>query len=293
MTRRTAIRKVAGYSAAAAAASLVPKIARAEAVAGKLKGNLHHSVCRWCYNGIKLDDLCAAGKDMGLVAVDLLDPVDFPTVKKHGLVCSMVSFPIVDGLGGITKAWNRLEHHDKLVSAYEQRLKETAAAGYQRLICFSGNRDGLDDEKGVANCMGGLKRILPLADKLQVTLCMELLNSKRTHPDYQCNHTAWGVELARRISSERFKLLYDIYHMQIMEGDICDTIRENHSYFDHYHTGGVPGRNEIDETQELNYSRIMKTIVATGYQGYVAQEFVPKRPDPLASLRQAVQICDV
>jgi hydroxypyruvate isomerase len=141
--------------------------------------------------------------------------------------------------------------------------------------------------------MGGLKRILPLAEKLQVTLCMELLNSKRTHPDYQCNHTAWGVELARRISSERFKLLYDIYHMQIMEGDICDTIRENHSYFDHYHTGGVPGRNEIDETQELNYSRIMKTIVATGYQGYVAQEFVPKRPDPLASLRQAVQICDV
>jgi len=293
MTRRTAIRQVAGYTAAAASASLVSKVARAETVADKLKGNIHHSVCRWCYNGIKLDDLCGVGKDMGLAAIDLLDPVDFPTVKKHGLVCSMVSFPIVDGLGGITKAWNRLEHHDKLVTAYEQRLTETAAAGYQRLICFSGNRAGLDDEIGMANCMAGLKRILPLAEKLQVTLCMELLNSKRTHTDYQCNHTGWGVELARRISSERFKLLYDIYHMQIMEGDICDTIRENHPYFDHYHTGGVPGRNEIDETQELNYSRIMKTIVVTGYQGYVAQEFVPKHPNPLASLRQAVQICDV
>ena len=291
MTRRKFIQSAA---LAAAATPLLTKVARAETAApAKLKGNIHHSVCRWCYSKIKLDDLCAAGKDMGLVAIDLLGPGDFPNVKKYGLVCSMVSNPTMDGLGGIPKAWNRTEHHDKLVMAYEQRIKETAAAGYERLICFSGNRAGLDDEKGLENCAEGLKKILPLAEKLKVTLCMELLNSKRNHKDYQCDHTAWGVELVKRIGSERFKLLYDIYHMQIMDGDICDTIRENHQYFGHYHTGGVPGRAEIDETQELHYPRIMQAILDTGYQGYVAQEFIPKRPDPIASLRQAVQLCDV
>ncbi len=291
MTRRKFIRSA---TLATASAPLFSKVAQAEdAMPVKLKGNIHQSVCRWCYGKIKLDDLCVAGKNMGLVAIDLLNPPEFETVKQHGLVCSMVSYPTVDGVGGITKAWNRVEYHDKLVTAYTQRLEETAAAGYERLICFSGNRDGLDDEKGLDNCEAGLKRILPRAEKLNVTLCMELLNSKRTHKDYQCDHVAWGVELVKRLSSERFKLLYDIYHMQIMEGDICDTITENHQYFDHYHTGGVPGRGEIDETQELNYARIMRAIVATGYKGYVAQEFVPKRPDPLASLRQAVSICDV
>ncbi len=291
MTRRKFIQSA---TLAAAATPLLPKAARAESTTpAKLKGNIHHSACRWCYAKIKLDDLCAAGKEMGLVAIDLLDPPDFATVKKHDLVCSMVSFPTIDGLGGITKAFNRVEHHDKLVQAYTQRLQETADAGYQRLICFSGNRAGLDDEIGLKNCAVGLKRILPLAEKLKVTLCMELLNSKRNHKDYQCDHVAWGTELVKRISSERFKLLYDIFHMQIMDGDICDTIKENHECFDHYHTGGVPGRAEIDETQELNWARIMKAILDTGYKGYVAQEFVPKRPDPLASLRQAVNICDV
>ena len=295
MSRRTAIRQVAGYAAAAAAAStLLPKLARAQAAApAKLKGNINHSVCRWCYGKVKLEDLCAAGKDMGLVGIDLLAPADFPTIKKYGLVCSMVSNPTIDGLGGIGKAWNRVEQHDKLVTAYEQRLQETADAGFERLICFSGNRAGLDDEKGLENCAIGLKRIVPLAEKLKVTLCMELLNSKRSHKDYQCDHVAWGAELVKRVSSERFKLLYDIFHMQIMDGDVCDTIKENHQYFDHYHTGGVPGRAEIDETQELNYPRIMQAIIATGHKGYVAQEFVPKRPDVLASLRQAVQLCDV
>jgi len=205
----------------------------------------------------------------------------------------MVSNPTVDGLGGIPRAWNRVEHHDKLAHAYEQRIKETAEAGFQRLICFSGNRAGLDDETGLENCVTGLERILPLAEKHKVTLCMELLNSKRSHKDYQCDHTPWGVELVKRLSSERFKLLYDIFHMQIMDGDICDTIKENHQYIDHYHTGGVPGRGEIDESQELNYPRIMEAIVATGFKGFVAQEFVPKRKDALASLRQGVHICDV
>ena len=295
MSRRSAIHKAAGYTAAAAAISpLLSKLARAEdAAPAKLKGNIHQSACRWCYSKVKLDDLCAAGKEMGLVAIDLLSPNDFATVKKYGLVCSMVSNPTVDGLGGIPKAWNRVEYHDKLVPAYEQRLRETAAAGYERLICFSGNRAGLDEEQGLENCALGLKRILPLAEKLNVTVCMELLNSKRNHKDYQCDHVAWGTELVKRIGSERFKLLYDIYHMQIMDGDICDTIKENHPYFGHYHTGGVPGRGEIDATQELNYPRIMQAILDTGFTGYVAQEFVPKRPDALASLRQSVIICDV
>ena len=278
MTRRKFIKTAA---IAAAATPLLPKAASVDTtLPAKLKGNINHSVCRWCYDKIKLDDLCAAGKQMGLVAIDLLNPPEFETARKYGL-------------GGITKAWNRVEHHDKLVQAYTQRLKETADASYERLICFSGNRAGLDDAQGLDNCEAGLKRILPLAEQLKVTLCMELLNSKRNHKDYQCDHVAWGTELVKRISSERFKLLYDIYHMQIMDGDICDTIRENHQYFDHYHTGGVPGRAEIDETQELHWPRVMQAIVATGFKGYVAQEFVPKRPDAIASLRQAVNICDV
>ena len=291
MSRRSAIRKIAGT---AAAATVLPRLARAEnTTPTALKGRIKHSACRWCYGKIPLDDLCKAGKEMGLVAIDLLNPDEFDTVKKHGLVCSMVSFPNVKGIGTITKAFNRVEHHDTLVEAYTERIKQTADAGFERLICFSGNRAGLDDEKGLDNCAAGLKRIMTLAEGRKVTVCMELLNSKRSHKDYQCDHTAWGVELVKRISSERFKLLYDIFHMQIMDGDICDTIKENHQYFDHYHTGGVPGRAEIDDTQELNYPRIMEAILATGFKGYVAQEFVPKRPDPIASLRQAVQICDV
>ncbi|HEY9175005.1 MAG TPA: TIM barrel protein [Verrucomicrobiae bacterium] len=295
LSRRSALGRITGAAAGAALVSQLPsRLTAAEpAAAMKLKGNINHSACRWCYGKVSLDDLCKAGKEMGLVAIDLLGPNEFDTVKKYGLVCSMVSNPTIDGLGGIERAFNRVEHHDKLVQAYERRIKETADAGFQRLICFSGNRAGLDDQKGLENCAVGLKRIMPLAEQHKVTICMELLNSKRSHKDYQCDHTAWGVELVKRVGSERFKLLYDIFHMQIMDGDICDTIRENHQYFDHYHTGGVPGRNEIDETQELNYPRIMEAIVKTGFKGFVAQEFVPKRPDALASLRQAIGICDV
>jgi hydroxypyruvate isomerase len=295
LSRRSALKKISGGAAAVAAATtLAPRLIAAENSPApvKLKGNINHSACRWCYSKIQLDDLCKASKEMGLVAIDLLHPNEFETVKKHGLVCSMVFNPTVDGLGGINKAFNRVEHHDKLVPAYEDYIKKTADAGFERLICFSGNRAGLDDEKGLENCAIGLKRLTAFAEKHKVTLVMELLNSKRNHKDYQCDHTAWGVELVKRVGSERFKLLYDIYHMQIMDGDVCDTIKENHQYFDHYHTGGVPGRNEIDDTQELNYPRIMQAIIATGFKGYVAQEFIPKR-DPLASLKQSISICDV
>jgi len=298
LSRRSALAKVTVGAAALAAASKfstpVQGQSPAEAPAPiKHKGRVNHSACKWCYSKIPLDDFCKTGKEIGLVAVDLLSPNEFETVKKHGLVCSMVSNPTVDGLGGITKAFNRVEHHDKLVQGYEDYIKKTADAGFERLICFSGNRAGMDDQKGLENCELGLKRIMAAAEKHKVTICMELLNSKRSHKDYQCDHTAWGVDLVKRISSERFKLLYDIFHMQIMDGDVCDTIKENHQYFDHYHTGGVPGRAEIDDSQELYYPRIIKAIVDTGFKGYVAQEFVPKRSDVMASLKQGIQICDV
>ena len=291
LSRRTALRKITGGAAVLAAASdLSSRLTAADAAEGsKLKGRIHHSVCKWCYNNIPLDEFCQAAKDIGLQSVELLEEKDFPTLKKHGLVCAMVS-----GVpGGIASGLNRVENHDKIVEFMERTLPAAAEFGAPNIICFSGNRKGLDDEKGLENCAVGLKRIAPLAEKHKVTVIMELLNSKRTHKDYQCDFSKWGVELVRRVGSERFKLLYDIFHMQIMEGDVCDTIKENHQFIGHYHTGGVPGRNEIDETQELNYPRIMQTILETGYKGFVAQEFVPKRLDVLASLRQGVQICDV
>ncbi|PAW86203.1 MAG: hydroxypyruvate isomerase [Pedosphaera sp. Tous-C6FEB] len=286
--RRSALTHLAAVTATAAA--LGQRLAAADAEA---KVKINHSVCKWCYPKVSLDDLCTAGKQFGLQSVELLDPPDFATVKKHGLHCAMVSFPQKNGIGTIAKAFNRLEHHDTLVEIYTERLKQCADAGFKQLICFSGNRAGLDDETGLKNCATGLKRILPLAEKHGITLVMELLNSRVNHKDYQCDKSAWGVALCQAIGSERFKLLYDIYHMQIMEGDVIATIKARHQYFAHYHTGGVPGRNEIDDTQELNYPAIMRAIQATGYKGYVGQEFIPKRDDKIASLKQGVQICTV
>ncbi|MGI8603959.1 MAG: hydroxypyruvate isomerase family protein [Verrucomicrobiales bacterium] len=295
-SRRTFLSTV-GTAVAYTTVSLHQRLSAADAAAG-LKGRIQHSVCKWCYPKISLEDLCAAGKQMGLASVELLQPSDFPTLKKHGLVCAMVSNPTAKGsdgkaLGGIERAWNRKEHHDLLVPAYEAQIAAVADAGFRNLICFSGNREGLDDEAGLKNCAEGLKKILPLAESRGVTLCMELLNSRVNHRDYMCDKTPWGVELCKQIGSANFKLLYDIYHMQIMEGDVIATIRNNHQYFAHYHTGGVPGRHEIDETQELNYGAIMRAIAETGHRGHVAQEFIPARPDPIASLKQAVGICDV
>ncbi|HXG48684.1 MAG TPA: TIM barrel protein [Methylomirabilota bacterium] len=294
LTRRSMLGTLAGTAATTVAASLSQRLQAAEVAGGPaLRGRINHSVCKWCYDKIPLEDLCRAAKDIGLQSIELLNPSDFPTLKKYGLTCAMVSNPVIDGLGGITRAWNRVEHHDKLVQAYEQRIKEVAAAGMTNLICFSGNRDGLDDAKGIENCAQGLKRIMATAEKYKVNIVMELLNSRVNHRDYQCDHTEWGVELCKRVGSERMKLLYDIYHMQIMEGDLIATIRRWHPYIAHYHTGGVPGRNEIDDTQEIYYPAVMKAIVETGFKGHVAQEFIPKRPDALASLKQGVTICDV
>ena len=230
-----------------------------------------------------------AGKKMGLESIELLEVKDFPVLKKHGLHCAMVT-----GVpGGISTGLNRLENHDKIVAFYEEVAPKVAAAGCKNIICFSGDRKGMSDEQGLEHCAIGLKRIAPICEKHQVVAVMELLNSRVNHPDYMCDHTAWGVELCKKVGSGHFKLLYDIYHMQIMEGDVIATIRKSHSYIAHYHTGGVPGRNEIDDTQELNYPAIMKAIVETGFKGHVAQEFIPKRPDVIASLKQGVTICDV
>ncbi|MDF1824850.1 MAG: TIM barrel protein [Verrucomicrobiales bacterium] len=288
---------------AAVAASMNHRFALAEEAAEKagVGGKIKHSACKWCYKKISLDDLCTAGKEFGLESVELLMPEDFETLKKHDMHCAMVSFPSAEytiggekkKIGIIPNAFNRIEHHDALVELYEPHIKASAEAGFNQVICFSGNRNGMDDEEGLKNCATGLKRLMPLCEKLGVTLSMELLNSKVNHADYMCDLSSWGAALCEEIGSEHFKLLYDIYHMQIMEGDIIATIKDRHQYFSHYHTGGVPGRAEIDETQELYYPAIMKAIVETGYKGYVAQEFIPKREDKIASLKQAVGICSV
>ncbi len=288
-TRRHALRHLAaGAVAASITGDLSRRIGAAEAVGG-LKGRIRHSVCRWCYGKVALDDLCKASRDMGITSIDLLGLDEIPIAKKYDLTCAMVS-----GIpGGIGRGLNRVENHDGILKWFEEAAPKVAALGCVNVICFSGNRGGLSDEKGLEVCAVGLKKLMPVAERHGLVLVMELLNSKVDHKDYQCDRTPWGVELCKRVGSERFKLLYDIYHMQIMEGDIIRTLKESAPYIAHYHTGGVPGRNEIDESQEIFYPAVMQAVVATGYKGFVAQEFIPKRPDVLASLKQGVQICDV
>lgn len=254
-----------------------------------LKGRINHSVARWCFNDFDIETLCLEAKKIGITGIDLVGPKDWPMLKKHNLfssMCNGAELNLVDG-------FNDIKFHDQLIKNYTEMIPLVAEAGYKNLICFSGNRRGKTDEEGWNNCTLGLKKLIPIAEKHQVTLVMELLNSKINHIDYQCDKTNWGVELVKRINSENFKLLYDIYHMQIDEGDVIRTIKENHKYIAHYHTGGVPGRNEIDETQELNYSAIMKAIAETEFTGFVGQEFIPKQKDKMASLKKAIDICDI
>ncbi len=267
--------------------SLQQRLAASDQATG-LKGRVNHSVCRWCYSKIEFEDLCKAAKEIGLTSIELTGPEEWPILKKYGLTSAMPW-----GAGkGISEGFNDLKLHEELIASYEAIFPKLAAAGLDKVICFSGNRRGMSDEQGLENCAIGLKKLMASAEKHKVTMSMELLNSKVNHPDYMCDLSNWGVELCKRVGSENFKLLYDIYHMQIMEGDVIRTIQKNHQYFNHYHTGGVPGRNEIDDTQELYYPAIMKAIVATGYKGYLGQEFIPKR-DPLVSLKEGVIICDV
>jgi len=294
MERRDFVKTGLAIGTTALAASTVGSLGRETLGRERVvrKSNINHSVCKWCYSDMTVDELAAAGAAMGLTSVELLDPGDWPALEKHGLICAMANGPQPEGKSRIADGFNRIENHEWLVPGFQERIKAVAEAGYPNVICFSGNRRGLDDETGLANCAQGLQHVIPTAEQYGVTVCMELLNSKVNHADYQCDRTPWGVELVKRVGSERFKLLYDIYHMQIMEGDVIRTIRDNHAYIGHYHTGGNPGRNEIDHTQELNYPAIMHAIVETGFTGYVAQEFIPSRT-PLVSLREAIALCDV
>ncbi|WP_138485001.1 hydroxypyruvate isomerase family protein [Dyadobacter bucti] len=285
-SRRSALKNIA---AGAGLLSVTEAFAASEKALGStLNGKINHSVCKWCYGSIPLETFAQECKKIGLTSIELLGPNEWPILKKYGLTCALPS-----GAGmGIEKGFNDPANHDELVKSYEDIFPKLKEAGYTTVICFSGNRRGMSDIDGMRNCAVGLRRLIPSAEKYNVTLVMELLNSKVNHKDYMCDHTAWGAGLCEMVGSEKFKLLYDIYHMSIMEGDVIATIKTYHKYIAHYHTGGVPGRNEIDEGQELYYPAIMKAIVETGFKGFVAQEFIPKR-EPLASLKQCVQICDV
>lgn len=258
----------------------------------KLKGNVNHSVCRWTFGSLSVDDLCKAVKETGFSAIDLVGPKDWPVLKQHGVfssMCNGAEINLVDG-------WNEPKFHETLIKNYTEHIELVAKAGYKNLICFSGNRRGMDDETGLKNCVTGLQKVLPIAEKNNVVLVMELLNSKVNHKDYMCDRTPWGAELCKRLGSQNFKLLYDIYHMQVDEGNVIHTIRDHHQYIAHYHTAGVPGRHEINNTQELYYPAIMKAIVDTGFKGYVAQEFIPTGKtdaDKLKALKDAVTICDI
>jgi hydroxypyruvate isomerase len=287
MNRKQAIKSIAAGSAGIIG---LPSISKAMSLLpDALKGTINHSACRWCYQDIPLEDLVIAGKNMGLKSIELLGADEWAVVNKHGITCAM-------GYGssiGLNKGFNDPSLHEQLLKDYTIAIPKAADAGLKQLICFSGNTNGLSSEKGIENCAKGLEPVVKLAQKHNITISMELLNSKVDHKDYQCDHTAWGVALADKLGSENFKLLYDIYHMQIMEGDVIATIKKYNKYISHYHTGGVPGRHEIDETQELQYPAIMKAIADTGFKGYVAQEFIPAKADKLASLKQGVGICDI
>jgi hydroxypyruvate isomerase len=251
-------------------------------------GRLKQSVSRWCYQRIPMPEFCKAVADMGLTAIDLLEEPDWTVVRDHGLVCSMA----YAGGGSIRDGLNVTANHDAIVRNFERLIPRAAAMRIPNVITFFGNRRGMSDEVATANCIAGLNRVKKIAEDAGVTICVELLNSKVNHADYQGDRTAFGVGIVKAVDSPRVKLLYDIYHMQIMEGDLIKTIRDNHEYIAHYHTGGVPGRHELDETQEVNWAAVCRAIVDTGFKGFVAHEFVPTR-DPLTSLREAVALCDV
>jgi hydroxypyruvate isomerase len=282
--RRTAL-KTAG--AATLGAFVTPALIADEV---STKAGLKQSVCRWCYGKIDLDTLAAQCARLGYKSVELLTPPEVLKVKEHGLACAVLGgADIVNGL-------NREANHRKILDHLRKGIEFSAANGVPNVICMAGNRtikgETVSDDEGLDVCAKGLKQVVGLAEEKKVTLIMEGLNSKKDHKDYMYDKTDWGVKLCKKVGSPRFKLLYDIYHMQIMEGDVIATVKKYKDYIAHYHTGGVPGRNEIDETQELNYPAIVRAILAAGYTGYLGQEFIPKR-EPIASLGQAYKICDV
>ncbi|MDP2283583.1 MAG: TIM barrel protein, partial [Pseudohongiella sp.] len=276
LNRRELLRKAAQVSMLVSAGVVLPRgVSAAEFVVEPFqnRGNIRHSVAQWTYGFLSLEELCAVVKEIGFAAIDLIGPQQWQILKDHGIDCSMCNGAEIS----LTEGWNNPDHHSTLINNYQNHIELMAQAGYKNLICFSGNRNSMDDETGLQHCADGLKQIMSLAERNNIVIHMELFNSKIDHPDYMCDSSAWGIELCQRIGSPNFKLLYDIYHMQVQEGDVIRTIRDHHQWFGHYHTAGVPGRNEIDDTQELYYPAIMRAIVATGFDGYVAQEFIPRR----------------
>ncbi|MDQ2076859.1 hydroxypyruvate isomerase family protein [Marinimicrobium sp. ABcell2] len=258
----------------------------------QLKGNINHAVCRWPFHMLSLEELCEVVKSLGFSAIDLVGPNEWHILKEEGVDCSMCNGAEIS----LEEGWADTKYHPELIERYRKHIDLVAGAGYRNLICFSGNARGMDEETGLKNAVAGLKQIMGQAEKRGVVIQMELFNSKVDHPDYMCDNSPWGIELCKRLGSPNFKLLYDIYHMQISEGDIIRTITDHHEYFGHYHTAGVPGRNEIDDTQELYYPAIARAIKNTGFDGYVAQEFIPTRDSiegKIQSLKTAIQICDV
>jgi hydroxypyruvate isomerase len=280
-------RKALKTSLAVSAFASLPGIANADDAVATRK-RIKQSACRWCYKNMPIDDLCAAGAQMGLFGIDLLNPDEYEVPRRHGLICTMG----YAGAGTIPEALNRTEHHDAIEAAFRTNIPLAAKAGVPNVITFSGNRKGMADDEGARNTIVGLNRVKKIAEDHGVTICVELLNSKVNHHDYMCDHTAWGVRVMEEVNSPNVKLLYDIYHMQIMEGDLIATIKTNIAWIGHFHTGGVPGRHELDETQEVQWDGVMRGIAATDYKGYVAHEFLPVR-DPMTSLRAAVKLCDV
>jgi hydroxypyruvate isomerase len=291
LTRRSLVASALTGVGMAMAQSVLPKTASAAdpvvAEPGTVvkKGNLKQSTCAWCYK-MPLDQLAAAGKAMGLVGIDLVKPEQFPILKQFGLVSTMTTMTALD------KGLCDPQYHDDNIEKLKVAIEATSAEGWKNVICFSGNARGIDRETGLKNCVTALEKLLPFAQEKKVVLQMELLNSKVNHPDYMCDNTTWGIELCKMVKSENFKLLYDIYHMQIMEGDIIRTIKKDIQYFGHFHTAGNPGRHELDDKQELNYKAIAEAVQSTGYQGYFVHEFIATR-DPLISLAEAVALCDV
>ena len=286
ITRRSLLNTLAvGTVAVAAPGALFAQTAN-DVEALSVKGDIRQSVSKWCYGKIPMEDFCKICKKIGMVGIDLVSENEWDIVNRNDMIVTMGN-----GAGGIAKGFNRLEHHDELVTAYERLIPIAAEKKVPNLICMSGNRAGISDEEGITNCVVGLKRLMPVAEKHGVTIHMELLNSLRDHRDYQADKTPWGAEVVRKVGSERLKLLYDIYHMQIMEGNLIDNIRRYKDVIGHYHTGGVPGRQDLDEQQEIYYPAVMRAIKETGYKGFVAHEFMPK--NGLQSLRNGVQVCDV
>ena len=277
-------------AASAAATFTLPQIANSMmALPEDIDGKINHSVCQWCYSDIPLEQLCEAAKGMGIKSIDLLNSSQWATAAKYGLTCAMA----YANDWGLQRGFNNPASHEQLLKDYTANIPKAADAGLKNVICFSGNAIGLSSEQGLENCAKGLEPVMKVAEKYNMLVSMELLNSKVDHKDYQCDYTSWGVRLCEKLGSPNFKLLYDIYHMQIMEGDVIATIRKNIQYISHFHTGGVPGRHEIDESQELYYPAIMRAIVETGFKGYVAQEFIPAHKDKLNSLKNAIKICNI